>query len=77
MTQLREYQDYLEDIRQAAQKALAFVQGMTYEAFVADDKTVFAVVRALEIVGEATKRIPRGAANERGASRARPPSHCA
>jgi uncharacterized protein with HEPN domain len=59
MTQLREYRDYLEDIRQAAQKALAFVQGMSYEAFVADDKTVFAVVRALEIVGEATKRIPQ------------------
>jgi uncharacterized protein with HEPN domain len=32
---------------------------MSYEAFVVDDKTVFAVVRALEIVGEATKRIPQ------------------
>jgi uncharacterized protein with HEPN domain len=32
---------------------------MSYEAFVADEKTVFAVVRALEIVGEAAKRIPQ------------------
>jgi uncharacterized protein with HEPN domain len=54
-----EYRDYLEDIRQAGQKALVFVQGMSYEAFVLDDKAVFAVVRALEIVGEATKRIPQ------------------
>lgn len=35
-----------------------FIDGMTFETFVRDDKTVFAVVRALEIVGEATKRIP-------------------
>ena len=54
----RESRDSLDDIRQAAQKAVAFVHGMTYEMFVADDRTVFAVVRALEIVGEATKRIP-------------------
>ena len=54
-----EHRDYLEDIRQAAQKALVFAQGMSYEAFVVDDKTVFAVVRALEIVGEATKRLPQ------------------
>lgn len=58
MTQPREYGDYLRDICQAAQKALAFVQGMDFESFAADDKTVFAVVRALEIVGEATKRLP-------------------
>ena len=38
---------------------MAFVQGMAYESFVADDKTVFAVVRALEIVGEAAKKIPQ------------------
>jgi uncharacterized protein with HEPN domain len=32
---------------------------MTFNRFVQDDKTVFAVVRALEIVGEAAKRIPQ------------------
>ncbi len=58
MMQPREYRDYLQDIFEAAQKALAFVQGMTYQGFVAADKTVFAVVRALEILGEAAKRIP-------------------
>jgi uncharacterized protein with HEPN domain len=59
MTQPRLHTDYLEDIRNAAQKAMAFVAGMTQEQFAVDEKTAFAVVRALEILGEATKRIPQ------------------
>jgi uncharacterized protein with HEPN domain len=35
-----------------------FVSGWTYEDFAADRKTQFAVIRALEIIGEATKNIP-------------------
>jgi uncharacterized protein with HEPN domain len=31
---------------------------MTYEEFAVDEKTSYAVIRALEIVGEATKRLP-------------------
>jgi len=31
---------------------------MDFDAFNEDDKTVYAVIRALEIIGEATKRIP-------------------
>ena len=50
--------DFLADIRDAASKAQTFVAGMSYPQFVADTKTAFAVVRALEIVGEAAKRIP-------------------
>lgn len=49
--------DHLEDILDAAEKAQAFVEGTTYEAFVNDDKAVFAVIRALEVIGEATKRL--------------------
>lgn len=48
--------DHLEDIRDAAKKAQRFVDGMTYEAFADDEKTVFVVIRALEIIGEATTR---------------------
>ena len=59
MTQPRDYRNYVEDIRQAAEKALAFVHGMAYETFAADEKTVFAVLRALEIIGEAAKKIPQ------------------
>jgi len=59
MTAPRTFIDFLEDIRSAASKAQAFVAGMTFETFVADEKTAFAVVRALEILGEAAKRIPQ------------------
>ncbi len=42
----------------AAEKALSFSAGMTREAFEADSKTVFATIRALEVVGEAAKNVP-------------------
>lgn len=54
----REIGDYIEDIISAMDKSLDFVKNMSYEEFTRDDKTVFAVVRALEIVGEAVKNIP-------------------
>jgi uncharacterized protein with HEPN domain len=54
----REYRDYLEDIIHSISKTDEFVKGMTFEDFSADDKTIFAVVRALEIIGEAAKMIP-------------------
>ena len=58
MSHGREYADYLEDILDAMAKAESFVQGMSFDQFATDDKTVFAVIRALEIVGEAARRIP-------------------
>jgi len=54
----REYVDYLRDILDAIAKAEQFIEGMDFSSFSADDKTVFAVIRTLEIVGEATKKIP-------------------
>ena len=39
-------------------KAETFIENMTYEEFVQDDKTVYAVVRAIEIIGEAVKQVP-------------------
>ena len=50
--------DYLRDVLEAMRKAQEFVEGMDYAAFVLDDKTSFAVVRALEITGEAAKLVP-------------------
>ena len=35
-----------------------FIRGMSYEEFVKDTKTVYAVIRAIEIIGEAVKNIP-------------------
>jgi uncharacterized protein with HEPN domain len=54
----REIGDYIQDIIDALDKLMNFVDGMSYDEFKHDDKTVFAVVRALEIIGEAVKNIP-------------------
>lgn len=49
---------YVEDILQAAARARLFVQECSFEQFAADLKTQYAVVRALEVIGEAAKRVP-------------------
>ncbi len=49
---------YLRDMRDAIEKARRFVAGMDLEAFLEDEKTIFAVARALEIIGEAAKKVP-------------------
>jgi uncharacterized protein with HEPN domain len=48
----------LEDIIDAAEKIERFTNGMSYEAFVEDEKTVDAVLRNFEVMGEATKNLP-------------------
>lgn len=59
MTPEREYTDYLHDILDAIEKAEQFTVGMDFEQFEDDDKTAFAVIRALEVIGEATKAVPQ------------------
>ncbi|MCT8337590.1 DUF86 domain-containing protein [Methanoculleus sp. Afa-1] len=59
MTAPRSTLDYLDDILDAVEKIEIFTLGMSYEEFSEDDKTVYAVTRALEVIGEATKCIPR------------------
>jgi uncharacterized protein with HEPN domain len=49
--------DFLKDILQAMEAVESFVGEMTEEQFSRDDKTVYAVIHALEIIGEATKRV--------------------
>jgi uncharacterized protein with HEPN domain len=51
--------DYLLDIAQAAEDALGFVAGYTFDTFRADKKTWNAVVRVLTVLGEAAKRVPQ------------------
>ena len=55
----REFIDTLRDILDAMEKIERFTEGMNFDQFAGDDKTVFAVIRALEIIGEATKKTPR------------------
>ena len=54
----KEFLDYIEDIIKAMDDASSFVRDMDYDSFSKDRKTVYAVIRALEIIGEATKNIP-------------------
>lgn len=60
----REYIDYLRDIDEAIEKAADFTKGMDYESFQDDDKTVYAILRALEVIGEAAKKIPDSIRND-------------
>ncbi len=53
----RRNQDFLSDIREAIQRIAAYTEGMTYEQFMKDSKTQDAVVRNLEVIGEATKNL--------------------
>ncbi len=55
----KEYRDYIEDILNSILKIEQFVDGLTFEDFKSDDKSIFAVIRALEIIGEAAKKIPQ------------------
>jgi hypothetical protein len=54
----RDISDYLDDISNAINEADEFIRDMSYETFASDRKTVNAVIRSLEVLGEATKRIP-------------------
>ena len=58
MTAPRSVLDYLQDILYAIEKIEQFTAEMSYEQFAADEKTHFAVIRALEIMGEAAKQLP-------------------
>jgi len=53
-----EFLDFVEDILDAMDKAEILVEGFAYEEFETDFRTNFAVIRALEIIGEAAKRLP-------------------
>lgn len=58
MTSDRDYGDYLADIRQAANDAREFVNSLDFDQFLRDRRTQLAVIKCLEILGEAAKKIP-------------------
>ena len=55
----RDYKVYLDDILGAIEKIADFTAGLSVEQFVEDVKTFDAVVRNLEIIGEAVKKVPK------------------
>jgi uncharacterized protein with HEPN domain len=54
----RNYKDYLKDILEAVNDVHVFIGELTYDEFIKDRKTLNAVVRSIEIIGEASKNIP-------------------
>lgn len=64
MRRKREYKDYLTDIIQAMEMVEKFTKGLDFQDFKSDEKTIFAVLRALEVIGEAVKKIPKSVKSE-------------
>ena len=54
----RVYADYLQDMLSNAERAVQFAYGMNYDTFAKDEKSVYAVIRAIEIIGEASQKVP-------------------
>lgn len=54
----RDSRVYLEDIIEATRKIKAYTGGLSKAAFLDDEKTFDAVVRNLEVIGEAVKKLP-------------------
>lgn len=49
---------YIKDILKYMERAEAYTKDITFESFASDNKTCDAVVRCIEIIGEATKNVP-------------------
>ena len=58
MTTPRDATVYLDDVLRAIRSIETYVVGMSFEDFRGDQKTQDAVVRNLEVIGEAVKRVP-------------------
>jgi len=49
----------IDDIIESAEKILTYTAGLSFDQFTSDNKTIDAVVRNFEIIGEATNRLPK------------------
>jgi uncharacterized protein with HEPN domain len=63
----RDYRVYLEDILEAAAHVRLYTQSLTQQQLAADRKTLDAVVRNLEVIGEAVKNVPQDVRAQRPA----------
>jgi uncharacterized protein with HEPN domain len=53
----RRDKEYLSDVREAMHRVVAYVQGLTFEEFMNDAKTQDAVIRNLQVMGDAIKKL--------------------
>lgn len=54
----RDLRLFVEDIRSSCRKIMAYTGGLEFSGFATDAKTVDAVVRNLQVIGEAVKQLP-------------------
>jgi len=60
----RELRDYLNDIIETIEDIRTFTDDISYEKLENDKKTLYAVIRCLEVLGEAVKKIPNSIREE-------------
>lgn len=54
----RDYRLYIDDILEAIDKIENYIEELSFDEFGKDNKTIDAVIRNFEIIGEASKHIP-------------------
>ena len=60
----RDYGDYIKDIIDSINDIETFIKDIDFEEFAGDKKTVNAVIRSIEVIGEAAKKIPKSLKNK-------------
>ena len=59
MSEKKDYTDYLSDIAVYAEKAIRFLDEVSFDDFAINDEKTLATIRSLEVIGEAAKHIPK------------------
>ena len=60
----REYRMYLDDMNLSMARIAEYIQRMTFSDFKNDYKTADAVIRNFEVIGEASKNLPKSFKNK-------------
>lgn len=55
----RDYRDYIQDILDSIDDIEKFIGKHSFDKFAKDKKTFNAVIRSIEVIGEAAKNIPK------------------
>ena len=59
MIKNKDYTDYMDDIAGYAEKAIRFLNEVSFDDFAKNEEKTLATVRSLEVIGEAAKHIPK------------------
>ena len=55
---MRDFKLFIKDIISAMESIEKFIKGMNFESLSKDDKTISAIIRKFEVIGEAVKNLP-------------------